>query len=133
MRILAIDVGEKKIGLAVGETTTGMAFARPACLVSSWSEAWPVLIQLVTSEQAERIVVGWPLNYDGTVGPQALRVEEFIATLSQHTKLPIDKQDERGTSQAVQREHVGRQLPRGAEDSLAAQMILESYLQAHHG
>lgn len=130
MRVLAIDVGEKKIGLAVGDTATGMAFSRAPLLVESWAEAWPKLLQILTAENIEQIVVGWPLNTDGTVGPQAEQVQKFIDSLATQASVPIVRRDERNTSQAVQREQqqAGQKLQRGQEDSLAAQLILESYL-----
>ncbi len=130
MRILAIDVGEKKIGLAVGDTTTRMAFVRPAFLVSSWEEVWPAVQALITNEDIDQVLVGWPMNTDGTVGVQADRVQQFVDELSQKTSVPIIKRDERNSSIAIQREQqaAGQKLTRGQEDSLAAQILLESYL-----
>lgn len=130
MRILAIDVGDKKIGLAVGERTTGLAFARPALLVASWADAWDPILTLVNSEQIGQIIVGWPVNADGSAGAQSERVQQFIDQLKTRTAVPIEIRDERHTSQAVQREQrqAGRKLSRGEEDSLAAQLLLETYL-----
>lgn len=130
MRILAIDVGERKIGLAVGDTATGMAFTRPALLVSAWSEAWVPLQQMCQDEQIEQVVIGWPMNTDGTVGAQALCVDDFIHQAAAYISVPMVKRDERNTSQAVQREQqtAGQKLARGEEDSLAAQILLETYL-----
>lgn len=130
MRIIALDVGDKKIGLAIGDTSTRMAFTRPALLVQSWSDIWEPLQKLVTNETIELIVIGWPFNIDGSIGSQAGRVEEFIQALTEQTSVPIIKRDERHTSQAVQREQqsASRKLARGEEDSLAAQLLLESYL-----
>lgn len=130
MRILAIDVGDKKIGLAVGDTETRMAFVRPALLVDDWAEAWPQLLTLLKEEQIVQIVIGWPLNTDGTSGSQTERVQQFIDQLKTRSTIPVIKRDERQTSIAVQREQRtnGRQLKRGEEDSLAAQLLLEAYL-----
>lgn len=130
MRVLAIDVGEKKIGLAVGDTATGMAFSRAPVLVASWAEAWSKLLEVIVTENIEQVVIGWPLNSDGTVGPQAEQVQQFIDSLAMQVSVPIVRRDERNTSQAVQREQqqAGQKLQRGQEDSLAAQLILESYL-----
>lgn len=129
--VLAIDVGDRKIGLAIGDSTSGFAFVRPALLVSDWSEAWPPLVQLVTHEQIENVVIGVPLDADGTAGPQAARVREFIQGLASRVTVPILERNEHGTSQAVQREQQAhdRSLKRGEEDSLAAQLLLESYFQ----
>jgi RNase H-fold protein (predicted Holliday junction resolvase) len=70
------------------------------------------------------------MNTDGTVGPQAEEVANFQQKLAARTSLPIDRRDERWTSTAVQREQqqAGRVLARGEEDSLAAQLLLESYI-----
>lgn len=129
-QILAIDVGERKIGLAIGDTETKLAFPRRPLLVESWTSAWQALADLVRDEQVATIVIGWPRNSDGSEGAQARRVEQFIELLMPHVQVPIVKRDERLTSQAVQREQatVGRTLARGEEDSRAAQLLLESYL-----
>ncbi len=130
MRILALDVGEKKIGLAVGDTVTRMAFTRPALLVQTWDDVWPFLKAFVPSDLIELVIVGWPMNTDGSSGPQTKRVQEFIDQLQKIISTPIITRDERNSSQAVQREQqaIGRTLPRGQEDSLAAQLFLETYL-----
>lgn len=129
--ILAIDVGDRKIGLAIGDRDNGFAFVRPALLVSDWSAAWPLLEQVIANEQVVMIVVGVPLNDDGSGGPQAARVRQFIHDLGERVTTPIVERNEHGTSQAVQREQAtqARRLKRGEEDSLAAQLLLESYLQ----
>ncbi|MEK7636992.1 MAG: Holliday junction resolvase RuvX [Patescibacteria group bacterium] len=129
-KILGLDVGERKIGLAVGDTSTGLAFIRPPLLVDQWSAAWASLVGLIDRERIERVVVGWPLNDDGTTGPQAERVQHFINELERRVVIPIIKRDERHSSQAVRREQhqADRPLARGQEDSLAAQLLLESYL-----
>ena len=89
-----------------------------------------VLHGLAATEAIVTIIVGWPLNTSGSVGAQAERVNQFIQLATQHLGLPILKRDERHTSQAVQREQsmAQRKLPRGAEDSLVAQLLVESYL-----
>lgn len=128
--ILALDVGEKKIGLAIGDTDTRMAFVRPAVLVESWDAVWEPLAQTIREAQVTSILVGLPLNDDGSVGPQAERTQQFVLELEERFDLPVVTRDERHSSQAVQREQrtAGQRLARGEEDSLAAQLLLESYL-----
>lgn len=128
--ILALDVGEKKIGLAVGDTDTRMAFVRPALLVESWDAVWEPLAKTIREAQVTSILVGLPLNDDGSVGPQAERTQQFVFELEERFDLPVVTRDERHSSQAVQREQrtVGQRLARGEEDSLVAQLLLESYL-----
>lgn len=130
MPILAIDVGDKKIGLAIGDAETRMAFTRSALLVADWHEAWPQLQKIVRNERIDLILVGWPLNDNGSLGSQTQRVQEFIDQLGPLTSVPIIKRDERQTSLAVQREQRAsdRKLRRGEEDSLVAQLLLETYL-----
>ncbi len=129
--VLAIDVGDRKIGLAIGDQASGFAFVRPALLVSDWAEAWPLLVQLIAQEAVSAVVVGIPLNTDASAGPQAGRVREFIRELGSRVPVPILERNEHSTSQAVQREQQthDRALKRGEEDSLAAQLLLESYFQ----
>lgn len=133
--VLAIDAGEKKIGIAVGDTILRMGFARPALEVNDWSEAWPKIQHMIAEERIDRVVVGLPKNTDNTIGPQGLRAKEFAQALGQHIELTVELRDERYSTQAVIREQqaAGRKLKRGEDDSLAAQLILESYLaeEAH--
>ncbi len=130
--ILGLDVGEHKIGVAIGQTETRFAFARPPILVKDWREAWPKITDVIMAEQPVTIVVGWPINSDGSVGPQAKIIEDFVRELKGKTKIPIVLADERLTTQAVQHEQAGRSLGRGQEDSLAAQLMLETYVSMPH-
>ncbi len=128
--ILGLDIGERKIGVAVGDRVSGFAFARPALLVQDNNDIWPMLAAIITQDEIAEIVIGIPLNDDQTAGPQAERVRAIAAELERF-HLPVHQRNEHGTSQAVQREQrsLGRTLKRGEEDSLAAQLLLESYLQ----
>lgn len=131
-KILGLDVGTKKIGVAVGDRESGFTFTRPAWLISSWADAWSLLERLMAHEKVSTIVVGWPMNDDGSIGSQADIVDQFIQQMAARVNIPIVRRDERFSTQAVQREHAGRQLNRGQEDSLAAQLLVESYLQEKH-
>lgn len=129
-QILGLDIGERKIGVAVADRASGFAFPRPAFLVQDFDEFWPLVAAMITQDDIAEIVVGVPLNADQTAGPQAERVRTIINQLKQF-HLPVHERNEYTTSVAVQREqqHHGRTLQRGEEDSLAAQLILESFLQ----
>lgn len=128
--ILGLDIGERKIGVAVADRATGFAFTRPALLVQSIDEIWPLLGAIITQDEIAEIVIGIPLNEDQTAGPQADRVRAIARDLRQF-HLPIHERNEYQTSVAVQREQrsIGRSLQRGEEDSLAAQLLLEAFLQ----
>lgn len=126
--VLGLDIGERKVGVAVGNRATGFAFARPALLVQQIDDIWPMIAAIITQDEIVEIIVGLPVNDDQTVGPQAERVRT-IAKALERFKLPVRLRSEHSTSQAVQREQRAhdRKLKRGEEDSLVAQLLLESY------
>lgn len=127
--VLGVDVGEKKIGLALGRSADGWAFTRPALLVATWDQVWPALKDIIAAESVDLVVVGLPLDHDGQAGLQASRVRDFITQLRQQVTVPIVERDERNTTAAVNKEQAGQKLTRGQEDSLAAQLLVESYLE----
>lgn len=121
MRVLGIDYGEKRIGLAVSDYSG--SFARELKIVS------PVvffreLTGLLQELEVEKIVLGWPLNMSGEKSQKTLEVEEFKAKLETKTDIPVILIDERLSSQ------MASHLPGGNRniDSLAAQIILQNYL-----
>lgn len=127
-KILGIDYGARKVGIAIADTDAGFVFARPPILLGSVDAIWPALQALIQADQPIEVVVGLPKNTDGTEGEQAEVVRMFVTAAAERITIPVHIWDERLTTQAVQREQTGRQLPRGAEDSLAAQIMLENYL-----
>lgn len=130
-KIIGLDVGAKRIGVAIGDTDLGLVFTRPAIIVQSTDQTWATIEKLITSESIETIIIGWPLSLSGAIGPQAKRTQIFINELTKHVQIPVIKRDERLTTVAVEREQatVNRRLPSGAVDSLAAQLLVEQYLQ----
>jgi putative Holliday junction resolvase len=129
MRILAIDQGEKRIGLAISDPTGTVA--QPIGYVGSVAE----LLQVAGERGAERLVVGYPRRLDGSRSPQTERVESFIATLKQATSLPVVKWDERLTTAQAERVllegNTRRSERREKRDQLAATILLQSYLNAN--
>ncbi len=127
-RLIGIDHGERRIGLAVGDEETGMAFPRPA--VRAGRRALAAIRELATEEGTNRIVVGLPLNMDGSEGAQAAAARAFGARLGA-LGLDVTFIDERLTSwDAAERiaQHGARQPAPDAIDSAAAALILEEYL-----
>lgn len=131
MDLLGVDYGQKKVGLARGESDSRLAFVRPALLVASVDEATNQVVALVKAENFSKVIVGRPIGLDGSVTPQTAEVETWVTKLRQRLNIPVELWDERLSSVAVQKEQQahGRKLARGEEDSLAAQLMLESYLQ----
>ena len=135
-RIVALDHGSRRIGVAVGDTETGMAFARPALRRRNEERDLAVIGELCATEGADLIIIGLPLNMDGSEGQQAATARAFGDRLIGigHT---VAYEDERLTSwEAGERmAEAGRRARRGSGDldSTAARLILQQYLDARHG
>ena len=132
MKILAVDYGDARTGLAACDP--GEMLASPVGTVEHWDP------QKVAEEaakapkevRAERIVVGHPLNMDGTAGPRAQLCREFAALLREASGLPVVLWDERQTTVTATR-YLNATDTRGKKrkkviDAVAATVILESYL-----
>lgn len=131
--ILAIDHGELRLGLAQWDTLRGL---REIGVVraTSRTETLAKLSQVVAERRAQRVVVGLPLNEDGTEGPQAARARRFVAALARALPVPVDLVDEHGTSQEATAALGlgGRPLSnrqRGRVDARAAALLLRRYLR----
>jgi putative Holliday junction resolvase len=128
MRLLAVDHGMRRMGIAVADTETGIAFARPALRGREQARA---VAALARAEGAQRIVVGLPLNMDGSEGPQAAAARNLGEQLAA-IGLEVVYVDERLSSfQAAERlAAAGRRPSResGELDSAAATIILQQYL-----
>ncbi len=135
MRILGLDVGESRVGVAVSDAI-GVT-AQPLETVSRDGETVERLAEIVREHHVERIVVGLPLLMDGSEGAQALLVREFVATLSEKIDLPVTLVDERLTTKQAEAVLVGGKLPRNekreAADRIAAALILQQYLESERG
>jgi putative holliday junction resolvase len=134
MRLIGLDHGSRRIGLAIGDTETGLAFARPALKRTNDRTDIRTIEQLARTESAETIVLGLPCNMDGSEGIQAAAARAFgekLATIG----LTVAYQDERLTSwQAAEQigPRRGRERRAGELDSAAARLILQEYLDALH-
>ena len=121
MRILGIDYGHKRIGLAVSDES--QTFARELSILSP-KIFWEKLNDILLDHQIEQIVVGLPLNMSGGKTEKTREVEQFISDLEAQIDLPVETMDERLTS-AMAAKISGSQKNL---DSLAAQILLQNYL-----
>ena len=121
MKILGIDYGEKRIGLAIGDET--QTFARELTILSP-KEFWEQIQSLINEHHISQIALGWPLNMSGNMTEKTNEVKAFQERLEKFVEIKIDITDERLSSQMV------GNLPGGDRkiDSLAAQIILQNYL-----
>jgi putative holliday junction resolvase len=132
MRLLGIDFGERRIGVAAADDRTMVAV--PVTTLDVRGDPVDALARLVEDERADVLVVGLPLSLTGAEGPQAQRVREVIDALSQRLSIPIETWDERlSTRQAERRPRSSRGRGKRvgeARDAVAAAIILQSYLDS---
>ena len=128
MRVLALDYGSARTGVAVSDASG--TIARPVCVV--WKAATKAglaeVARLVVEHDAECIVVGLPLTLRGEHGKQAAETELFVDALRAHVAVTVETADERFTTALAQR--FGGSAP---EDAVAAAHLLQSWLdrEAH--
>jgi putative Holliday junction resolvase len=131
--VLGLDHGTRRIGVAVGDTETGLAFARPALRRSSLARDVEALVSLARSEEADVAALGLPRNMDGSEGAQAASVRDFGEALLA-AGLEVVYVDERLSSWQAAGElaATGRRPHRssGELDSAAARIILQEYLDS---
>ena len=134
-RVLGVDYGDVRTGIAVSDEarflSSGITTLRENGMVKT--------AERVAKEAAERgvalIVVGIPRNMDGSYGPRAEVIRAFVGYLAERTEVPIELWDERLTTVEAHRilsaSDVGGKRRRAVVDTLAAEIILQSYLDAH--
>ena len=125
MKVLALDYGAARTGVAVSDATG--TIARPlGVVVRAGSEAGLVeLVALVREHEPERVVVGMPLTLRGERGEQALETETFVVALREAVPVPVETYDERFTTALASRGGGAAD-----EDARAAAHLLESYLRS---
>jgi putative Holliday junction resolvase len=138
-RILALDYGSVRVGVALSDPLGFTAQAQETLNPRSKSELMQKLYDLIKNHEVETIVLGLPLNMDGSKGPKALEAELFAETLKQRFSLPVHLWDERLTTRQAQntlRETNTRTKGHKPKlDSLSATFLLQSFLdfQRTHG
>ena len=127
-RIIGVDWGARRIGVAVSDETRGFVFVRPVVVIGQKMEHAQVVADIAQDERAVGIVVGLPLYPDGKESQTTAYVKEFLENLSQKTQLPIVTVEENLTSVSAQ-EQMGRVRVRDIKerlDSQSARVILEN-------
>jgi putative holliday junction resolvase len=136
MRVLGLDIGEKRVGVAVsdpsGTVATPLAVLEAPRVFADGHE----LVRLVEDYEVELIVVGLPLSLDGSEGPQAARVRTAASRLAGFLPVPIVFCDERLSSTEANRAMgaagASERDRRGSVDMVAATIFLQGYLDAGH-
>lgn len=131
-RILGIDHGDVRIGIAMSDETAFLASA--LCTVDSTNAGMDQILALVAEHRVEKIVVGLPRNMDGSFGPATEKVRKFIEKLKTQTDIPVVEWDERlstvSAHHALREAGLDGRRRKGVVDQVAAQIILQNYLDA---
>ena len=137
LRLLGLDVGERRIGAAVCDPTGTVVTPLTAIRRADLDEDLTAVTRLAAEQAAGAIVVGLPISLNGRMGPQARRTQDFIRALSERSDVPVHTQDERfSTVEAERLLREGGRAPsrdKGLRDSAAACVILQAYLDARRG
>jgi putative holliday junction resolvase len=135
MRILALDHGTKRIGVAVSDELKLIAQPLEFIPAEPFLAVLKRLRELISEKQVESILIGMPRNMNGTYGPAADKVREFIALLRNEITVPIKTWDERLTSAQANRflieGNVRREARKEKVDQMAAAILLQSYLDSN--
>ncbi len=132
MRALGLDFGEKRIGVAISDSLGIMASALTVIEGKAEDAAIKQIIALAEEHEVECIVIGLPRSLDGSLGPQAQKVQSFVESLTGYTDLPLVTWDERFSTVDAERvlaeAGVKRDKRKKHRDSVAAAFILQGYL-----
>lgn len=138
MRILGIDLGDKKIGVALSDEM-GWTAQGLTVIMSGGGVAEDIIRikELALENKVEKIVVGLPRNMDGSTGPRAAKAREFARRLEKSFGLPVEMWDERLSTVAAEKLLIKADLRRAKRrqviDKIAAALILQNYLDAQSG
>ena len=134
MRIIALDIGEKRVGVAISDPTERVA--TPVCVLAATdieqnAKPWR---RVLDDWRPEAIVCGLPLTLSGEEGPQAERVRQVAAKVAEQTSLPLYFTDERLSSSEAKRslreKGFSEKAMRGKVDMIAASIFLQAWLDA---
>ena len=134
MRILALDHGTKRIGVAISDELKMIAQPIEFILAEPIEGVWLRLEALLKEREVELILIGMPRNMDGTYGPAAEKVREFVGAMKVRIPGPVRTWDERLTSAQANRvmidANVRRDKRKEKVDAMAAAVLLQSFLDA---
>jgi putative Holliday junction resolvase len=131
---MGLDIGERRTGVALCDSLNVLASPLMVISESEHEAIIKTILELVEQYQVKRIVVGLPLSMNGSIGPQARKVNEFAQELSTCLDIPVVRWDERLSTIAADKmmldAGVKRRKRKTRRDAVAATVILQSYLDA---
>ncbi len=133
-KVLGVDFGERRTGVAISDDSRVIAFPRETLFCPRVEQAAAAVARMAATEKVAEIVVGYPINMNGSSGPRVVRTDEFLAELAKRTEIPLKKWDERLSTKIAEAVLIeagtSREKRRGVVDKLAAQVILQGYLDS---
>ena len=133
-RLLCLDVGEKTIGLALSDGMRSIASPLETIDRKKFTKDMEHLRGVIQKHAIGGLVIGYPVNMDGSHGPRTQSVRTFVSTMSKHITLPMLLWDERMTTMAVERVMLEADLSRARRaqlvDKLAASYMLQGFLDS---
>ncbi len=136
MRILAVDLGLARTGLAVSDELELLASPLKTLAESDFLVLLEKIVTIATEERVAEFVVGLPRNMDGSLGESAKRAQQFAEDLRKKTGLPVKLWDERLTTKSaigfLNETNVRGKKRKNVVDTVAAVIILEDYLRSRH-
>ena len=133
-RLLGVDYGERRTGIAISDESRTIAFPRETLECPRVEQAAAAVARIAAGEHVAGIVVGWPLNMNGTEGPRTERTRVFMEETAKRTAIPLVRWDERLSTKVAEDVLIAagtrRERRRQVVDKLAAQVILQNYLDA---
>ena len=134
MKILAIDHGDKRMGIAASDPLGMMAHPLEFIPSEPFDEFLIRLKEILAERETEQIIVGMPRNMDGSIGPQALKVEDFVAVLKKSVTVPVRTWDERLTTvvaeDKLREAGVNMRDAKKKVDASAAAVMLQDYMDS---
>jgi putative Holliday junction resolvase len=136
MRSLGLDIGDKRIGVALSDPEG--ILASPFTIINCRDETADIeaIVDIINQHQVEQIIVGLPRSMDGSIGKQAEKVKAFTQRLCSHTEVPVAFRDERLTTVSARRlmqtANHKKAKKKAKHDAIAAALILQGYLDEGH-
>lgn len=133
-RLMGLDVGEKTIGLALSDTRLMIASPMETVRRKKWSEDSKKLLKLIEEQQVFGLIIGLPLNMDGSEGPRCQSIRQLAENILKQIEIPICFWDERLSTAAVTRTLLDADMSRKRRsevvDKMAAAYILQGFLDS---
>lgn len=134
MRIIGLDLGEKRIGVAAADDRTRVAI--PVTTVTVTGDEVDTIVELLKDQRADLVVIGLPLSLSGAIGPQGQHVLEVVERLRARLSIPVHTWDERLTTVQARRATTGPRRGKSARaamagrDAAAAAIMLQAFVDS---